>query len=78
MFIYLINLLYIHTPPITIIASITSPIRIDAITFIIKDIITSNTIKTIIPIIMLSMHLTLKIQILYGYIRIICAVILSV
>ncbi len=50
-FVYFINLLYIHTPPITIIASITNPIKKEKITFIIKDIITSNIIKTVIPII---------------------------
>jgi hypothetical protein len=48
---YFINLLYIHTPPITIITSITSPMKKEAIIFIIKEIITINIIKTIIPII---------------------------
>ena len=48
---YFINLLYIHTPPITRIASITSPMKIDAIIFIIKEIITIRIIKTIIPMI---------------------------
>jgi hypothetical protein len=48
---YFINLLYIHTPPITRIASITSPMKIEAIIFIIKEITTINIIKTIIPMI---------------------------
>jgi hypothetical protein len=48
---YFIYLLYIHIPPITIIASITSPMKIDAIIFIIKEIIIINIIKTIIPMI---------------------------
>jgi hypothetical protein len=51
MFSYFIYLLYIHAPTITIIASITSPMKIEAIIFIIKEIIIINIIKTIIPMI---------------------------